>query len=271
MQLTFLGATGTVTGSKYLITDGNKKILIDCGLFQGYKELRLRNWATLPIDPHTIDAVVLTHAHIDHSGYLPLLIKNGFKGKIYCTPATKDLCEILLPDSGYLQEEEARLANKFHSSKHHPALPLYTREDAIRSLKYFETIDFNTPFELLKTFKISFQRAGHILGAATVRVKHHATSMLFSGDLGRPHDPVMQAPDIIEETDYLVLESTYGDRLHDAGDPQEKLGEIIRETAKRGGSVIIPAFAVGRAQNLLYHIYQLKLANKIPHMPDFLR
>ncbi|MFI4954851.1 MAG: MBL fold metallo-hydrolase RNA specificity domain-containing protein [Gammaproteobacteria bacterium] len=270
MKLTFMGATGTVTGSKYLLTDGSNKILVDCGLFQGYKELRLRNWGELPVDPHTIDAVVLTHAHIDHSGYLPLLVKHGFKGKIYCTPATKDLCSILLPDSGYLQEEEARLANKFHSSKHKPALPLYTKEDAIRSLKHFSVVDFDTPLKLLKTFTIRFHRAGHILGASLVSVKHHSISLLFSGDLGRPHDPVMRAPDIISETDYLVLESTYGDRLHASDDPQEKLGEIIRETAKRGGSVIIPAFAVGRAQTLLYYIYKLKLADKIPYMPIFL-
>jgi metallo-beta-lactamase family protein len=270
MQLTFIGATGTVTGSKYLLTDGDKNILIDCGLFQGYKELRLRNWATLPIDPHTIDAVVLTHAHIDHSGYIPLLIKHGFRGKIYCTPATKDLCAILLPDSGYLQEEEARLANKFHSSKHNPALPLYTKEEALESLKYFSAVDFDSPLKLFKTFTINFHRAGHILGASFISIKHHSVTLTFSGDLGRPHDPVMRAPDAICETDYLVLESTYGDRLHEGHNPQEKIGEIIRETAKRGGSVIIPAFAVGRAQMLLYYIYQLKMADKIPEMPIFL-
>jgi metallo-beta-lactamase family protein len=270
MQLTFMGATGTVTGSKYLLTDDNSKILIDCGLFQGFKELRLRNWGALPVDPHTIDAVVLTHAHIDHSGYLPLLVKHGFKGKIYCTPATRDLCAVLLPDSGYLQEEEARLANRFHSSKHHPALPLYTVDDALKSLKQFEVINFDSPFDLLKTFKINFHRAGHILGAAFVSIKYHSTSLLFSGDLGRPHDPIMLPPETITESDYIVIESTYGDRLHEGHDPQEKLGEIIRETAKRGGSVIIPAFAVGRAQMLLYYIYQLKMANKIPYMPVFL-
>ena len=271
MQLTFMGATGTVTGSKYLLEAEQKKVLVDCGLFQGYKELRLRNWARLPVDPKSIDAVVITHAHIDHSGYLPLLVKNGFKGKIFCTPATKDLCSILLPDSGFLQEEEAKLANRFHSSKHHPALPLYTEKDAYRSLQHFETIGFDETFKLAKTFKVKFHHAGHILGAACISMQHQAISLLFSGDLGRPHDSVMQAPELIKEKiDYLVLESTYGDRLHESQDPINKLGEIIRETANRGGTIIIPAFAVGRAQSILYYLYKLKTANKIPHMPIFL-
>ena len=270
MQLTFLGATGTVTGSKYVLQAEGKNILVDCGLFQGYKELRLRNWAQLPIDPKTIDAAILTHAHIDHSGYLPLLVKNGFRGKIYCTPGTRDLCEILLRDSGFLQEEEARMANRFHSSKHHPALPLYTEKDALHALEYFEVVDFNTTFKLEKTFKTQFHHAGHILGAATISLQHKSNQILFSGDLGRPHDPIMQAPDIITETDYLVIESTYGDRLHETQDPQEKLGEIIRETARRGGKVIIPAFAVGRAQSILYYLYQLKLTHQIPPIPIYL-
>lgn len=270
MELTFLGATGTVTGSKYLLTSNGKKILVDCGLFQGYKELRLRNWAAFPVDIHTIDAIVLTHAHIDHSGYIPLLVKRGFKGKIYCTPGTKDLCTILLPDSGYLQEEEAKWANKYGSSKHHPALPLYTQEEAIHSLDYFSIVDFNKPIQIEDIFTIEFHHAGHILGASMVSIKSDSTSILFSGDLGRPHDPIMCAPDIIEETDYLVLESTYGDKLHGKESPEEKLAEIINETAKRGGSVIIPAFAVGRAQSLLYYLYQLKQKNLIPSLPIFL-
>lgn len=270
MQLTFMGAVGTVTGSKFLLSAKGKNILIDCGLFQGYKELRLRNWSKLPIDPRSVDAVVLTHAHIDHSGYLPLLVKNGFKGKIYCTPGTFDLCRILLPNSGYLQEEEARLSNKYHSSTHHPALPLYTSDDAKHALKYFEIIDFNKAFDLLHTFEIRFYHAGHILGAAMVSVKQGETSLLFSGDLGRPNDTVMRAPDIITQTDYLILESTYGDRLHDVYDPEEKLGEIIRDTAKKGGTVLIPSFAVGRTQAILYHLYKLKQANKIPPLPIFL-
>lgn len=270
MQLTFMGATGTVTGSKYLLKAADKKVLVDCGLFQGYKELRLRNWSALPVDPKSIEAVILTHAHIDHTGYIPLLIKNGFKGKIFATPATKDLCSILLPDSGFLQEEEARLSNKFHSSKHHVALPLYTEEDAIKSLKQFETVDFHETFKVAKTFKSYFHHAGHILGAACLQMQYQATKVLFSGDLGRPHDPIMCAPDLIAQTDYLVLESTYGNRLHEQEDTEDKLGHIIRETVKRGGMIIIPSFAVGRAQSILYYLYKLRSANKIPQIPIFL-
>ncbi|MFO3153965.1 MBL fold metallo-hydrolase, partial [Legionella pneumophila serogroup 1] len=214
MKLTFLGATQTVTGSKYLLTIDSKKILIDCGLFQGYKELRLRNWASLPIDPRDIDAVIITHAHIDHTGYLPLLVKNGFQGKIYATPGTKALCAILLPDSGHLQEEEARLANKYGFSKHKPALPLYTEKDARTALKHFETVDFNAPHQLFNGFSFEFHRAGHIVGAAMIKIKTSKCSLLFSGDVGRPYDPVMKAPTPIQEADYLIMESTYGDRLH---------------------------------------------------------
>lgn len=270
MQLTFMGATGTVTGSKYLVVSDSKKILIDCGLFQGYKELRLRNWSDLPIDPHKIDAVILTHAHIDHSGYIPLLIKNGFSGKIYCSSATRDLCEILLRDSGHLQEEEARFANEQGYSKHHPALPLYTQEDAENSLQYFHIVNFGDEYQLDDDLSFQLARSGHILGSSFLQIKHHNRRLLFSGDLGRPQDPVMNSPAIIKSTDYLVLESTYGNRLHEAANPIVQLGEVINKTAKRGGSVIIPAFAVGRTQSILYFIYQLKKANKIPNIPVFL-
>jgi metallo-beta-lactamase family protein len=270
MKLTFLGATETVTGSKYLLTHNSKKILIDCGLFQGYKELRLRNWAEFPIDPHTIDAVILTHAHIDHTGYLPLLIKNGFNGKVYSTPGTKALCAVLLPDSGHLQEEEARAANRYGSSKHKPALPLYTEEDAKQALNLFETIDFGQSYSLFDDLSFTFSRAGHIIGSAFIKIKQGNTSLVFTGDMGRPHDPIMRAPEIIEDTDYLVVESTYGNRLHDATDPKPQLGKIINETIKRGGSVIIPAFAVGRAQSLLYYIYELKNSGEIPDVPVYL-
>lgn len=270
MQLTFLGATETVTGSKYLLTANQRKILIDCGLFQGYKELRQRNWAKLPVDPHSIDAVVLTHAHIDHSGYIPLLIKNGFAGKVYCTSATRDLCQILLPDSGYLQEEEARFANKHGYSKHTPALPLYTMADAEQSLHQFQSCGFNKPYKLYDDLIVQFNHAGHILGASTVSLKQGGTSILFSGDLGRPHDLVMKPPANIQSTDYLVLESTYGDRRHEAVDPITILGEVINRTFKRGGTLIIPAFAVGRAQSILYIIQQLRSDNRIPAIPVFL-
>lgn len=270
MKITFLGATETVTGSKYLVTLEHHKVLVDCGLFQGYKELRLRNWANLPIDPRTIDAVILTHAHIDHSGYIPLLIKNGFTGKIYCTHGTQELCEILLPDSGYLQEEEAAYANKKSSSKHTPALPLYTLLDAKRSLTHLHGCDFAKDYPLFDDLTVQFNRAGHILGAATVLLKSHDKSILFSGDLGRPHDPIMLAPVIPPNADYLVLESTYGNRSHEPEDPMDILAKTINKTAKRGGTVIIPAFAVGRAQSILYFIHQLKAKNHIPNLPVFL-
>lgn len=270
MQITFLGATKTVTGSKYLITVDSKKILVDCGLFQGYKELRLRNWNKLPIDPHQIDAVILTHAHIDHSGYLPLLVKNGFKGKIYCTQGTKDLCAILLPDSGHIQEEDANRANKYHYSKHKPALPLYTREEAIRAIDQFSPIDFNEPTQLFDSLTVTLLPAGHIIGSSLVKLEHKNKSLLFTGDLGRPHHPVMKAPAIIHSADYLVVESTYGDRLHDRSNPLDQLAETINSTVANGGSIVIPAFAVGRSQDILYYLYQLKNDNRIPNIPIFL-
>lgn len=267
MKLGFFGATGTVTGSKYLLEHGGRKILVDCGLFQGLKELRLRNWAKLPFDPTSLDAVLLTHAHIDHSGYIPLLVKHGFKGAVYCSAATYDLCAILLPDSGYLQEAEAEQANRYGYSKHKPALPLYTRKDAEACLKRFRTVDFDAPQALGEAaggLTFSLHRSGHILGSAFVRIDDGRKSILFSGDLGRAADPVMKPPAHIERADYLVLESTYGDRLHEDSEPQEKIGKIIRDTAARGGSVIIPAFAVGRTQSMLYYIHQLRKADAIP-------
>ena len=270
IQLTFLGAARSVTGSKYLISHAGKKILVDCGLFQGHKELRLRNWEPLPIDPRSIDAVLLTHAHIDHSGYLPLLVKNGFCGKIYSTQATRDLCAILLPDSGYLQEEDAKRANKYHYSKHHPALPLYTHDEAKKALNHFETLSFNQPLSLFNDFQCTFYGAGHILGASMIKVSCSGKSILFTGDLGRQNDPIMHPPAFIDSTDYLVTESTYGDRLHPETDPLEEFSEVIKKTVGRGGSVLIPAFTVGRAQEVLYYLYHLKEAHKIPDAPIFL-
>lgn len=269
MKIQFLGATQTVTGSKYLIQTEKMKVLVDCGLFQGYKELRLRNWAPLPIKPAEIDYILLTHAHIDHSGYIPLLVKNGFRGKILCTVATRELCNILLPDSGHLQEEETRYANLKGYSKHHPALPLYTEEEAQASLNYFHTGPFEQVFKLHDGFSVSFHYAGHILGASLIRLEHNGVSALFSGDLGRLDDPIMHAPVNPPPTDYIIIESTYGDRLHDRVDPEKQLGDIINRTAKRGGTVLIPSFAVGRAQSILYYIHQLKLKNAIPNIPVF--
>jgi metallo-beta-lactamase family protein len=270
MEILFLGAAHTVTGSKYLLTVGTKKILIDCGLFQGLKELRLRNWEPLPVDPGSIDAVIITHAHIDHTGYLPLLVKNGYKGKIYASDGTKALCAVLLPDSGRLQEEEARFANKYGYSKHKTALPLYTEQDANIALEHFEIVDFNVPFQLFDDCRFELYRAGHIIGASFIKVENNKTSILFSGDIGRPHDPVMQPPSIIDQADYIVMESTYGDRLHDATDPMPQIRDVINQTVKRGGSIIVPAFAVGRAQSLLYCISELKKRGEIPDIPVYL-
>jgi metallo-beta-lactamase family protein len=270
MKITFLGATETVTGSKYLLETERKKILIDCGLFQGLKDFRLRNWSPFPIAPRNIDAVILTHAHIDHSGYLPLLIKNGFAGQVLCTSATRDLCSILLPDSGYLQEEEARLANKYHYSKHTPAMPLYTKEDAEIALQSFQCVDFEKTYALDKDLTFRLSRSGHILGSSFIFVEQDGTSILFSGDIGRLIHPVMRPPVNMKGADYLVVESTYGDRIHDPGDPKDRIAEIINQTIKRGGSIIVPAFAVGRTQTLLYDIYRLKRANRIPDIPVYL-
>jgi metallo-beta-lactamase family protein len=270
MQITFLGATGTVTGSKYLITAGGKPVLVDCGLFQGLKQLRLRNWEGLPIDPPSVEAVVLTHAHLDHSGYLPLFVKNGFRGKVYCSSATWDLCEILLPDSGHLQEEEAEFANRRGFSKHSPALPLYTEDDAKRCMSRFPPIAFDQDIDLGGGLVLRLARAGHILGAAFVELKYAGLPVLFTGDLGRPHDLVMLAPTAIRHADYLIVESTYGDRRHDPSDPAVKLAEIINRTIDRGGVVIVPTFAVGRAQELLYYLHLLKVKRAIPDVPVYL-
>jgi metallo-beta-lactamase family protein len=246
------------------------RIMVDCGLFQGFKQLRLRNWAALPVTPASIDAVVLTHAHLDHSGYLPLLVKNGFKGRIYATEATCDLCDILLPDSGFLQEKDAEFANRHHFSKHDPALPLYTRQDAERSLAHFEPVAFATQVSLPGSVSVRFHPAGHILGASIIEMDAGGRTIVFSGDLGRPGSATMVDPTPMRRADYLVVESTYGNRRHDPNDPEEVLAEVINRTASRGGTVVIPSFAVGRAQTLMYHIDQLKRAGRIPDLPVFL-
>ncbi len=270
MKLTFLGATGTVTGSKYLLENDGKKILVDCGLFQGLKELRQRNWQKLPVNPAEIDAVLLTHAHIDHSGYLPLLVKNGFKGSVYCTEATAALCGVLLPDCGKIQESDADRANRYGYTKHKPALPLYTQEDAHNALERLKTVAFGKTYSISDFLEFSFSRAGHILGAACIKVSDGQTSIVFSGDLGRPDDPLINAPAHIQEADYLVLESTYGDRLHDDSDPMEQMAAIINRTVQRGGLVLIPSFAVGRAQSIMYYLHELIRKRAIPKIPIYL-
>jgi metallo-beta-lactamase family protein len=271
LQLQFLGATGTVTGSKYLLQSNDKNILIDCGLFQGYKQLRLRNWSPLPFNAKDIDVVILTHAHIDHSGYLPMLVKKGFKGPVYCTSATRDLCEVLLRDSAKLQEEEALYLNKHRFSKHKPALPLYTLDDAERSLELLQPVEYYNENKLGDSLNFHMLPAGHILGAAMVYINNPETSILFTGDIGRPKDLIMKAPVSVKNADYLVVESTYGNRTHDPADPLDKLADVINRTIQRGGKVIIPTFAVGRAQSLLYGISLLKSKGAIPNeLPVYL-
>jgi metallo-beta-lactamase family protein len=270
MKLTFLGAAGTVTGSRYLLEHEGRRLLVDCGLFQGYKNLRELNWDDFPFDPEKLDAVVLTHAHLDHSGALPLLLRRGFRGPIHATPATIELCHLLLPDSGHLQEEDAAYANRHGSSKHHPALPLYTEEDARHTLRYLRPLDFGVAEEVLPGLHVTLAPAGHILGAAHATVSDGRTKILFSGDLGREDDLIMQPPTPPEAVDCMVVESTYGDRVHPTVDNLALLGDIIRRTVGRGGSVVIPAFAVGRAQALLVLLSQLKVDHDIPEVPVFL-
>jgi metallo-beta-lactamase family protein len=270
LELTFLGAAGTVTGSRYLIRPrGGPPLLIDCGLFQGLKSLRLRNWEPFQVAPRDLPGVVLTHAHLDHSGYLPVLVRHGFRGPIYATPATCDLCALLLPDSGHLQEEDAEFANRHGTSKHRPAMPLYTQAEAEHTLEQLVPVPFHEEREAAgATFR--FAHAGHIPGAGSVRVTVGGTTILFSGDLGRLQDPLLPAPEPPPPADYLVVESTYGDRLHPAEEPQVALGEVVRRTVSRGGVVVIPAFAVGRAQALLYHLHTLMTRGDVPKVPVFI-
>lgn len=272
MKLRFLGGVGTVTGSRYLLSDDKHRLLVDCGMYQGVKTLRRRNWAPFPVEPRNIDAVVLTHAHIDHSGYLPALVKNGFRGRIYCTKATHELCKVLLPDAGYLQEEDARYAFRKKFSKHEKPEPLFTEKDAYEALKYFESLHYHEPFEPVKGFQVEFTPAGHILGSSCVHVTHtdNGRTVVFSGDVGRQDDVIMRPPEPIEKADVLVCESTYGNRRHGETDPEQELAGIISETAARGGVVLMPAFAVGRAQMLLYLVHKLMGESRIPKLPVYL-
>ena len=270
-RLTFLGATGTVTGSKYLLEAAGERLMIDCGLFQGHKDLRLRNWNPLPVEPGSIHWVALTHAHLDHIGYIPRLVKEGFQGQVLASAATVDLAQLVLPDSGHLQEEDARYANKKGFSKHTPALPLYTHDEAVKALGLFHAIDETKPMELSPRFTLKFFRAGHILGARMVEVTvteaGKTVRILFSGDLGRFPQLIIREPSIPDAAEYLVCESTYGDRLHPTDDYRTRLARIIESTAARGGSVIIPSFAIGRTQELLYLFRQLISQNQMHDVP----
>src|SRR3546814_446399 len=256
--------------SKHLLSQGDERILIDCGLFQGLKDLRELNWAPLPVAPSSIDAVILTHAHLDHSGYLPKLVRDGFRGRIYSTEATRDVAELILKDSGYLQEKDAEYANRKGFSKHKPALPLYGIRDAERSLASFSPVSFDTSFQLPSGAILTFRHAGHILGAATAEVAWDGRRIVFSGDLGRFDDPMLPDPKPVPEADYVIIESTYGNRIHDPTNPTEALGSVVERTIARGGTVLIPAFAVGRAQSLLYHLWKLKTAGRLATVPIYL-
>lgn len=268
--LRFLGAAGTVTGSRYLVEYGRRRILIDCGLFQGYKQLRRRNRKPFPARPSGIDTVLLTHAHLDHSGYLPALIRAGFRGRVLCTPATKELCGLILPDSGHLQEEEAKYARRKKYSEHKKPTPLYTLKDAKAALKQLDTIAFNDRIDLGDGIHAEFIPAGHLLGAAQIRLTVNGTVVHFSGDLGHESDPLMRAPEPFRGADVLVCESTYGNRSHPHIDPETELAPILKRVFARGGAVLIPSFAVGRAQGLMYHIARLIKHGEIPYVPVYL-
>lgn len=271
MRLSFFGAAGTVTGSRYLVeTDDGHCILVDCGLFQGLKQLRQRNRAPFPVPPESVDAVLLTHAHIDHTGYLPVLVRDGLRGRIFATAPTADLAAILLPDAGHLQEEEAHHANRYGYARHKPALPLYTLFDAQQAAERIEPVAFEVDLQLPGGATARFRRNGHILGSASILLEVDGVTLAFSGDLGRPVDPLLHPPRTIEHADYLIVESTYGGRHHEDVDPAGVLGAIIRETAARGGVVVVPSFAVGRAQTLLLLIGRLRAAGDIPQIPVFL-
>jgi metallo-beta-lactamase family protein len=269
LKLTFLGATGTVTGSRTLIESEGRKILVDCGLYQGVKQLRLRNWRRPPVELTDLDAVILTHAHIDHSGYLPALVRDGFEGPIYCTPPTLDLCRILLPDSARIHEEDAAYANRKGFSRHKPALPLYTEEDAERALDRLVPLDFGERIEL-DSLSVSIRPAGHILGAGSVAIRSQAGTVLFSGDLGRYDDLMMRPPDPPGAIDWLVLESTYGGRSHPEVEPIAAIAEILNRTLERDGTLLMPAFAVARAQTLCYCLHEIFERGLAPRVPVFL-
>jgi metallo-beta-lactamase family protein len=268
-SITFLGAAQTVTGSKHLLDNGKAKVLVDAGLFQGLKELRDRNWQDLPIRASEIDAIVLTHAHLDHCGYLPRIVQQGFKGRVFCTAGTKELASLVLPDSAHIQEEDAEQANRHGYTRHAPALPLYTEADAARALAMLQPVGYDRPMPLPGGMELDFVNAGHLLGSAYARIRVDGQTVLFGGDLGRFGRPVLPDPTMVDAADYLLVESTYGNRVHEQDDNGEVLGALIRDTANKGGKMIIPAFAIGRVEELLYWIKRLEDEKRIPVLPVF--
>jgi len=269
MKITFMGGTETVTGSKFLLETENTKVLVDCGLYQGYKWLRERNWQPLPLNIHEIDAVLLTHAHLDHSGYIPVLYKQGYRGPVYTHQATRELCRIMLADSGHIQEEDARYFSRHKLGKHANPEPLYNRDTAEASMKLFQPVEFQQQMRV-GDIQFHLQPAGHILGAGSIIVEAEGKRIGFSGDVGRPDDVLMYPPDPLPELDYLLLESTYGDRRHEQEDPAAHLKKVVNQTANDGGVLLIPAFAVGRAQLLQYLLVNLMDKGEIPQMPIYL-
>jgi metallo-beta-lactamase family protein len=269
-SIKFLGAAQTVTGSKYLLDTGTSKVFIDSGLFQGLKELRLRNWQNLPIAASEIAAIILTHAHLDHCGYLPRLVAQGFRGRVFCTAGTLDLCRIVLPDAGRIQEEDAANANRHGFSKHAPALPLYTEADAFRAVSQLQPVGYDRPVPVTPDIEVEFINAGHLLGSSYARVRTGGRTILFGGDLGRFGRPVLPDPSTIPEADYLLVESTYGDRVHQQDDNGTQLADVINSTAERGGRIIIPSFAIGRVEELIYWLKRLEEEKRIPVLPVFL-
>lgn len=268
--LTFLGAARTVTGSKYLLQHNGTRVLVDCGLFQGLKELRRRNWDDFPVPPGSIDAVVLTHAHLDHVGYLPRLAAQGYRGRVFCTPGTADLCKLVLPDSARIQEEDARQANKHRYSKHEPALPLYSESDAWRAISQLQPVGYERPIEIARGVSIEFLSAGHLLGSAFIVMRlGEDRTILFGGDLGRYNRPILPDPVDGVKADVVLVESTYGNRDHAADDEGAALGEVIRDTARRGGKLIVPSFAIGRVEEVLFWIRRLEREGRVPVLPVY--